>query len=234
MEIAETYEIKFHNYDGNEREMVQFLDQYSMIRESKRNEGNVNAKVLSYFFDGLIALTNADESFWAGNNQGAYTSYQESLRMFNRFKNSRNSDARLDRLSTRMIHRTTGLLNLTDAIIIKDNVTKEDLFSQALGNFNEEVSLANIMNEQMSSYAAFARASFTEIKSIVETVLRGLDLDATFEEYDNPSFIQGRCAKIMVDGEEIGKFGELHPKVIRAFELRNPINVLEMTLEKVK
>ncbi|OLS28800.1 MAG: hypothetical protein HeimC2_04010 [Candidatus Heimdallarchaeota archaeon LC_2] len=172
MEIAEAYEIKFHNYDGNEREITQFVNQYSKIRESKRNEGNVNAKVLSYFFDGLLALTNADESFWSGDNQGAYTNYQEALRMFNRFKNSRNSDARLDRLSTRMIHRATGLLNLTDAIIIKDKDTKEDLFSQALNNFNEEVSLANVMNEQMSSYAAFARASFTESQILLNVAIR--------------------------------------------------------------
>ncbi len=179
MEIAEAYEIKFHNYDGNEREISQHLSQYSMIRELKINEGNVNAKVLSYFFDGLIALTNADESFWSGNNQGAYTNYQEALRMFNRFKNSRNSDERLDRLSTRMIYRATGLLNLTDAIIIKDETMKEDLFSQALDNFNEEVSLANVMNEQMSSYAAFARASFTESQILLNVAvkLRGEDPD---------------------------------------------------------
>ncbi|MCE7733423.1 MAG: hypothetical protein GPJ54_01005 [Candidatus Heimdallarchaeota archaeon] len=162
MAITEEYEVKFHNYNGNEKELNDFIEEYKFIRETKRNEGNVNSKVLSYFFDGLIALTQADQAFWNGDNQGAYSGYQEAVRMFNRFKNSRNSNAKLDILSERMTFRASGLNNLADAIIVKDEKTKEDMFSKALSNFNEEVSLANKMNEQMSSYAAFARASFTE------------------------------------------------------------------------
>ncbi|MFV2015142.1 MAG: hypothetical protein ACC656_06940, partial [Candidatus Heimdallarchaeota archaeon] len=50
---------------------------------------------------------------------------------------------------------------------------------KALSNFNEEVSLANKMNEQMSSYAAFARASFTEsqILLIVANSIKNTDSD---------------------------------------------------------
>lgn len=175
MEIDEEYEVKFHNYNGNEKELEDFIEEYQLIRESKRNEGNVNSKVLSYFFDGLIALTRADQSFWNGDNQSAYSGYQEAVRMFVRFKNSRNSNTRLDTLSERMTYRANGLVNLADAIIIKDEKTKGDMLSKALNNFNEEVSLANKMNEQMSSYAAFARASFTESQILLTVAITQKD-----------------------------------------------------------
>ncbi|MHA2100727.1 MAG: hypothetical protein ACW99A_18815 [Candidatus Kariarchaeaceae archaeon] len=53
MEVAEDYEIKFHNYNGNERDFENFIIEYQTLREAKRNEGNVNSKVQSYFFDGI-------------------------------------------------------------------------------------------------------------------------------------------------------------------------------------
>jgi hypothetical protein len=180
VEVAEDYEIKFHNYNGNERDFENFIIEYQTLREAKRNEGNVNSKVQSYFFDGILALTKADQSFWSGDNQGAYNGYQESVRMFTRFKNSRNSNTKLDKLAARMLHRANGLVSLSDAIIIKDEKTKEEMFSKALTNFNEEVSVANDMNEQMSSYAAFARASFTE-SQILLTVANKLKNDDSDE-----------------------------------------------------
>jgi hypothetical protein len=100
--------------------------------------------------------------------------------MFTRFKNSRNSNTKLDKLAARMLHRANGLVSLSDAIIIKDEKTKEEMFSKALTNFNEEVSVANDMNEQMSSYAAFARASFTE-SQILLTVANKLKNDDSDE-----------------------------------------------------
>ncbi|MHA2100726.1 MAG: hypothetical protein ACW99A_18810 [Candidatus Kariarchaeaceae archaeon] len=94
--------------------------------------------------------------------------------------NSRNSNTKLDKLAARMLHRANGLVSLSDAIIIKDEKTKEEMFSKALTNFNEEVSVANDMNEQMSSYAAFARASFTE-SQILLTVANKLKNDDSDE-----------------------------------------------------
>lgn len=162
MSIPDEYEVKFHLYDGNEMDITEYFDQYEDIRLEKREDGSVNSKVLSYFFDGIIALIQADEHFWKQENQKAYSMYQEASRMFNRFKNSRGSNARMDFLSERMIARSNGLLKLSDAIAATDNKMKGQLFTEALEFFNEEVSLANQMAEQMSSYAAFARASFTE------------------------------------------------------------------------
>jgi len=42
------------------------------------------------------------------------------------------------------------------------------------------------------------------------------------------AFIEGRCASIVKDNQEIGFFGELHPRTIQVFELEHPIIAFEI------
>ncbi len=161
-DIEPDYELKFRLYDGNEKKISKFISQYQEIRDKKKEEGSVMSRVLSYFFDGLTALANGDERFWGGHYNDAYLKYQEALRMLNRFQNSRNVTARLDLLAERIISRAKGLINLTDGLNTNDMSLREKLFTDALNDFNNEVNLTNKMDELISSYAAYARASFTE------------------------------------------------------------------------
>ena len=55
--------------------------------------------------------------------------------------------------------------------------------------------------------------------------------EAEFRPLSHPSFIPGRCAAIVIDGSEIGYFGELHPEVITNFQLEYPVAGFEMELE---
>ncbi|WP_456419571.1 phenylalanine--tRNA ligase subunit beta [Methanocaldococcus infernus] len=73
--------------------------------------------------------------------------------------------------------------------------------------------------------------NFNEIKSYVEALLRELKLTYKIEEYEHPSFIKGRCAKILVDNEEIGYFGEIHPEVLENFEIEFPVTAFEVILK---
>ncbi|AEH06634.1 phenylalanine--tRNA ligase subunit beta [Methanothermococcus okinawensis] len=74
-------------------------------------------------------------------------------------------------------------------------------------------------------------ANFNELKSYAEGLLREIDIDYTLENYHHPSFIDGRCAKIISnEGKTIGYFGELHPEVILNFDLEYPIVGFEMEL----
>lgn len=78
-----------------------------------------------------------------------------------------------------------------------------------------------------------SKASFTEMKSIVESFLRSMGLAAEVEEMVNPSFIRGRAAALKVGGDQVGYFGEVHPRVITGFELTYPITVFEFDLERL-
>ncbi|KAL7716635.1 phenylalanine--tRNA ligase [Entamoeba marina] len=48
---------------------------------------------------------------------------------------------------------------------------------------------------------------------------------------EDPAYLEGRRADIMVDGIKYGTFGVLHPEVLRNFEIDNPVISLELYLD---
>jgi phenylalanyl-tRNA synthetase beta chain len=85
--------------------------------------------------------------------------------------------------------------------------------------------------KHLAAVSISARASFTEIKSLVESVLRDLSVKYTIQPSSAGSYLEGRGADVVVDGNVIGSFGEVHPIVITDFELGYPIAAFELDLE---
>jgi phenylalanyl-tRNA synthetase beta chain len=76
-----------------------------------------------------------------------------------------------------------------------------------------------------------AKAGFTEAKSLVLSISSAMGVTADIAPTEHPSFLEGRCAEISVDGSRVGMFGEVHPSTIEAFELKYPTVAFEMDLE---
>ncbi len=76
-------------------------------------------------------------------------------------------------------------------------------------------------------------ASFTEIKGTVGKILEAMGLTLNIKESDLPFLISGRQAYIMVDGKNVGFFGEVHPRILERYNLGNPAVVFEINLEKI-
>lgn len=72
--------------------------------------------------------------------------------------------------------------------------------------------------------------NFTEIKSVVETLLMVLGVRYKLRGEDKKPFISGRCSAIIRDNESIGYFGELHPKIIEEFDLQCAVTGFEMDI----
>ncbi len=83
----------------------------------------------------------------------------------------------------------------------------------------------------LAALSMHSKASFTEMKSLVQTILRDLNMKATFGQCEDPAFIPGRSAAILVSGKPIGSFGEYHPQVLENFELGYPVSGFEIVLE---
>ena len=71
-------------------------------------------------------------------------------------------------------------------------------------------------------------ASFSEIRSVIDAVLRELDILAEIVPSQDGALLPGRGADLVLEGRRIGCFGELHPLVLRAFGLEQPIVALEL------
>ncbi len=89
----------------------------------------------------------------------------------------------------------------------------------------------NTMEKHLGWVYIDSSASFTLSKSITEAILRELGIENyEIREKEHPSFIPGRCASIIVEGEEIGFFGEIHPEVLENFELTYPTIAMEIKI----
>ena len=60
---------------------------------------------------------------------------------------------------------------------------------------------------------------FYDLKGVVESLLGGLHLNASFVKSDSPLFHAGRAATLKIGDAVIGDFGELHPVVREKFDL---------------
>ncbi len=87
----------------------------------------------------------------------------------------------------------------------------------------------------LAAVSMHAHANFAEIRSVVDAILRefGIADITVIKPSDDDAFIKGRRASIMLNGREIGVFGEIHPEVIRNFSLDHPITGVEMDVDAI-
>lgn len=88
-------------------------------------------------------------------------------------------------------------------------------------------------NTALSIVSAHPRADYTEIRQVVEYVLRVLGITYAFEEAEHGSFVPGRVAQLTIDGHTLGFLGELHPQVITNHGLEMPVAAAELNLTEL-
>ncbi len=86
---------------------------------------------------------------------------------------------------------------------------------------------------RLAACITHSKANFAEIRSVVQAVMKELDLKWDVKESEDPAFIEGRRADIIVNGRKVGVFGEIHPEVLERFELVNPVVAFEIDLTDV-
>ena len=74
------------------------------------------------------------------------------------------------------------------------------------------------------------KASFSEIKSIAEALIREMGWEVGMRAAEHPSFIKGRAAELVYRKKRVGVIGEIHPQVLNNFQLEQPAVVLELDL----
>ncbi|MGA9085892.1 MAG: phenylalanine--tRNA ligase subunit beta [Methanoregula sp.] len=94
--------------------------------------------------------------------------------------------------------------------------------------------LADLRTTQSLAFVStHAAADFSEAYAHADAVLRELGITYSAEVSDDAAFIEGRRADIIVGGKKAGVFGEIHPAVLTAFELEQPVAAFELDLRAV-
>ncbi len=78
-----------------------------------------------------------------------------------------------------------------------------------------------------------SKSNFAEIKSLIDALFKLIDIaNYRFVDEKNNTFIEGRCAAILLNNKKIGVFGEVDPKVLNAFRLEEPAAAAEIILKE--
>ncbi|MDO9098860.1 MAG: phenylalanine--tRNA ligase subunit beta [Candidatus Methanoperedens sp.] len=123
------------------------------------------------------------------------------------------------------IVRSTILPNLLEIL----SINKRRELPQRIFDAGEVV-LSCRTEQRLGAVAIHPQANFTEIQAVVDAVLRERRIEYEVAESNDPAFIEGRRADIIIKGERAGVFGEIHPGVISNFGLEHPIIGFELGL----
>ncbi len=87
--------------------------------------------------------------------------------------------------------------------------------------------------EHLSVVLCHDKTDFTEIRQVLEALIRALGLECAVKESDCPNFIPGRSGDITINGKKMGIIGELHPQVLANWQLIMPVVGFELNLQEV-
>ncbi|MBI1978786.1 MAG: phenylalanine--tRNA ligase subunit beta [Candidatus Aenigmarchaeota archaeon] len=94
---------------------------------------------------------------------------------------------------------------------------------------NEETMSKSIRS--IAGLMCHSKTSFTDVKSLVDSLLKNLNIGYKLESHDLEEMISGRSAKILANGKYIGNFGEINPTVLNNWGIEIPCSAFEIDLE---
>ncbi len=98
----------------------------------------------------------------------------------------------------------------------------------------ERLKLAVLLTgKYKSDIVGYRDYGFFDLKGIAERLLELLRERGEFERCELPFLHPGQSANIIVDGENIGFMGKLHPDIEEKIESRQPIFIMEVFLDKL-
>jgi phenylalanyl-tRNA synthetase beta chain len=77
-------------------------------------------------------------------------------------------------------------------------------------------------------------ATYENAKSRLAALCRTFGKDLETPRTEHPSFIPGRVAEVVIDGESVGVVGELHPEVIVEHDVEVPVAAFEFRLDALR
>ncbi|MFB6309328.1 MAG: phenylalanine--tRNA ligase subunit beta [Haloarculaceae archaeon] len=99
----------------------------------------------------------------------------------------------------------------------------------AVADDDEDTNVA----ERRTVAAALARhdATYEDAKARLAALCDDFGVDLSTPATDHPTFIDGRAAAVVIDGETVGVIGEVHPQVLVEHDLELPVAAFEFRLD---
>ena len=128
---------------------------------------------------------------------------------------------------------------LRDSILpgLLDNLSRNihESYPQKMFETGTVFTLENPISEKInfSGISAHKDANFTEIKSIIQSALNiGFGIQIETKTATNPTFEEGHCATITLNGTLIGIIGKINSKIVENYKIRVPVVGFEISLSE--
>ncbi|MDG5758564.1 phenylalanine--tRNA ligase beta subunit-related protein [Natronococcus sp. A-GB1] len=77
-------------------------------------------------------------------------------------------------------------------------------------------------------------SGYEDAKARLQALARDFDVELETPATEHPTFIPGRAADVVIDGEVVGVVGEIHPKVLVEHDLEVPVAAFEFDIEALR
>ena len=85
-------------------------------------------------------------------------------------------------------------------------------------------------NYAIAATVAHSQASYEEAKSKLQVLCQRFNKALETLPISHPTFIEGRSASIIINGEPKGVLGEIHPEVLNLHGIELPVSAFELSL----
>jgi phenylalanyl-tRNA synthetase beta chain len=86
----------------------------------------------------------------------------------------------------------------------------------------------------VAAVLARSEASYEDAKSRLVALARAFGKAVETPATEHPTFIPGRAADVVVDGERVGVIGEVHPEVVVEHDVEVPVAAFELRLDALR
>ncbi len=88
-----------------------------------------------------------------------------------------------------------------------------------------------VTKNHLGFLSAAGDMGFNQLSSFISTLCYYLRVEYVMSELVDPRFIQGRCGNLVVNGKNVGIFGEIHPQVLESWNITMPTIACEIDLD---
>ncbi len=128
--------------------------------------------------------------------------------------------------------RSWILPNLLEVFSRNKHVTfPQRIFEEGLVNIRKGENIIEF--SRIAIATSHENSNYTEIRQVLDFIMKCFKLSYNIEEAEHGSFIEGRCARATVKGKKVAYFGEINPVVLENWGLEMPVAALELNLTEL-
>lgn len=87
--------------------------------------------------------------------------------------------------------------------------------------------------ERIAAVSANDKADYTEVRQVLDYILRILGVEYSVEETEHDSFLPGRVGRVVVNGIKVAYIGEISPQVLFNHGLEVPVAAMELNISQL-